>query len=318
MVLDKQSCENCIGLESCLKYCDIRVGENIVNFVNGIDSVESKIGEIHSGKDFGGFSDIKATDIFMTTGITLHKNYSPTNVITKAPTNGMVVQGKLGNCDGKSPIQLLKKYTSYCKLPAHVQNKAADDLKKFNSNRVIPTPFKAGTDIEVVHKGFDGKTTKTLTTVEQIKYNINTAGALEGMILADVGRTDTGSSYAKVKLSEYGTSWFLPNLERNLKTSEITYEAIRMNNMGLIDAIEVTDGTNTIAVDSQHMYLAKKGSITIIGDWGDSGMKENPEIMGAVTKTKAYKKMKTYMRFIEKHRRFIIPYGLSEVNKIQA
>lgn len=313
MIFEKKTCDNCVGLDSCVKYCDIRVGENIVNFVNGIDSVESTIGELRAGEEFD-----RPGETIMVIGYELAKGSNPMTVYGTPPKNGVVLQGKLKDYNGSNPIQMLRKYTGYCKLPNPVQSKAMDDLKKFNSNKIIPTPFKVGADIEVIHKGFDNKSHRTLSNADFIKWRLDGSGELVGTILVHVGRTDTGSNYAKVKFSEYGINWFLPNLERNLKTSEITYEAIRMSNLGLIDPIEVTDGKTTLAVDSQHMYLVKGSTITIVGDWTPNGMKENPEFMSSIHKTKAYKKLNTCMKFIEKHRRFIVPYGLSEANKLEA
>ena len=203
MVFEKKSCESCIGLESCTKYCDIRVGENIVNFVNGIDSVESTIGELRAGEEFD-----RPGETIMVIGYELAKGSNPMTVYGTPPKNGIVLQGKLADYNKMNPMQLLRKYTTYCKLPAPVQTKAIEDLKKFNSNKIIPTPFKVGSDIEVIHKGFDNKSHRTLSNADYIKWRLDGSGELVGTILVHVGRTDTGSNYAKVKFSEYGINWF--------------------------------------------------------------------------------------------------------------
>ena len=185
-----------------------------------------------------------------------------------------------------------------------------------NSNKTIPTPFKPGTDVEVIYTEFGGKSNKIATNANLIKWTLDKSGVLRGIIIADVGRNEDGSSYAKLKLSEYGETWFLPNIERNLKTSDITREAIKMTDIGLILPVEVRSKDTAIAVDSQHMYINKNGMDFIIGDWTASGMKVYSEFSSKLTKDKAFKKMETYLKFIEKHRRFIIPYGLAEPNVI--
>ena len=307
----KITCPNCSGLDACTKYCPIRVGENIVNFVNSIDCVETHIGEFRKGSDYG------VDTAMMVSGYMLEKGSSPIDLITSISANGVVLQGKFKDYLGMTPAQLLKEYSKYNNLSKPVQNKASESLNKFNSNRIIPTPFKPGADVEVVYITFDGKSKKVTTNANLIKWMLNRqSGELEGLIIADAGKTEDGSPYVKVKLSDYGNTWFLPNIERNLKTSEITREAIKMTNVGLILPIEVTHGATTIAVDSQHMYLNKSGIDYIIGTWSATGMVENKEFTDVLSKDKAYKRMLSYMKFIEKHRRFIIPYGLIEPNHI--
>lgn len=306
----KVVCQSCCGIESCTKYCPIRVGENIVNFVNNLDCVETSIGDIRTNNRGN------SNETLIVSGYMLEKGSNPIDIITVLSNSGSVLQGKLTDYLGMSPSQLLRAYTNYKELSKVVQNKAVEDLKKFNSNKTIPTPFKPGADIEVMYTGFDGKSRKITTNANLIKWTLDKNGVLRGIIIADVGRNEDGSSYAKLKLSEYGTTWFLPNIERNLKTSDITREAIKMTDIGLILPIEVNSGDTTIAVDSQHMYINKNGVDFIIGNWTSSGMSVYSEFSSKLAKDKAFKKMESYLKFIEKHRRFIIPYGLIAPNII--
>ena len=31
----KQICQSCVGIDKCNKYCEIQLGTNLVNFING-------------------------------------------------------------------------------------------------------------------------------------------------------------------------------------------------------------------------------------------------------------------------------------------
>ena len=306
----KIECQSCCGIESCTKYCPIRVGENIVNFVNNLDCVETSIGDIRT--DTRG----NTNETLIVSGYMLERGSNPIDVITVLSNSGSVLQGKLTDYLGMSPSQILKAYTNYKNLSKVVQTKAVEDLKKFNSNKTIPTPFKPGADIEVIFTGMDNKSRKITTNANLIKWKLDESGVLRGIIIADVGRNEDGTSYAKVKISDYGKTWFLPNIERNLKTSDITREAIKMTDIGLILPVEVSSKDTTIAVDSQHMYTNKNGVDFIIGDWTSSGMEVYPEFSSKLTNDKAFKTMGSYLKFIDKHRRFIIPYGLIAPNCI--
>ena len=309
---NRPACSSCSGLNNCTKYCPIRVGENIVNFVNNLDCMETSIGEFR--EDTAGKPGNKS---LVVNGIMVEKGSTPINLMIRIEYSGTAIQSKMIDFLGMTPAQCLKTYTTYCKLNDQVQRKALKDFQRFNSNKIIPTPFKPGADIEVNHIGFDGKPKTVTTNANLTKWMIDKeTGRLTGVIIARVGKTEDGSDYVKPKLSEYGINWFLPNIERNLKTSEITREAVRMNDIGLILPLEVSYGDVTLAVDSQHLYLNKNGYDYIIGTWGPNGMVENKEYTSSIDSNKAYKKMKSFMKYIEKHRRFIIPYGLAVPNHI--
>ena len=309
---NKKSCESCTNIEGCLKYCDIQMGKSIIDFVNGIDCIETKIGDF---RDPTGSLD-KGT-VYQVTGIELVKGAANIDIITVLPSSGLSVQNKLSDYKGQTPTQYLKKYLVHCNMSKQVKDKSSEDLRKFNTFKIIPTPFHIGTDIEVVYTGFDKKSHKTYTNANMIKWALDENGKLCGYIIADIGRDEVGAKYTKVKLCDYGKTWFLPNIERNFNTSELKYDAIRMTNIGLIDPIEIHNKGLVLAMDSQHIYYIDDEDILIIGEWAAEGMKLHTGVSPKITKSPAFKKLKEISKFVEKHRRFIIPYGFAKSNIIE-
>jgi hypothetical protein len=228
----------------------------------------------------------------------------------------MAVQGKFENYMGMTPTQLLKEYTKYRGISKNSQNKAVEELNKVNSNKIVPDTIKIGSEIECKYTGGDGRQHKATAKVNMIKFSVNESGRLVGTIMVDAGRFESSSTKVKLKYSEYGETWTLPKLEQNLKTSDITREIIKMNDNGLIHPIEISDGKNTIAIDSQHMYLVESKNCFIVGNWESSKIKISSEYADKVENTKAYKKFKQCLTYIDRHRRFIVPYGLSSANHI--
>ena len=307
-------CNPCSTLDECLKYCPVRAGENIVNFVNNISSntVESHIG------DFKYMEIDKRQKTLVVLGYILENGCSPTDIMKVLPDKGFNIKTKFNDYWGMTPTQILKAYTVYDGRSKAVQNRATEDLKRFISPKIIPTPLNIGWDIEVVSKGFDNKLRRVMTEIRMIRWELDVEdGEIKGIIYADVGKTEDGSTIAKLKLSDYGTIWTLPNIERNLKTSEITREAIKMYDNGLIAPIEVTDGIDSFALDSQYMYQIKPDAIYVIGKWDNSDIVEYSGVNDKIHDSKAYKKIKSYIKFANKHRKLIVPYGLGKVNKIE-
>ena len=302
-------CKKCIGISECNKYCPISAGKNIANFIDDIDKTDTNIGDFRKDNP-------NKPETFVIMGIMLEKMSSPINIMKLLPSTGISIKGKLSDNWSLSPTQILKTYLDYTSVPKNEQQAAIDNLKRFNSAKVIPTPVKVGTDIEVTHVGSDNKKRKTVVNVRAVEWRLDLeTGNLNGLIYTDISNSNTGAKL-KLNMEDYGSSWILPNIERNLKTAEIDRAAIKMLGTGLILPIEICSSDGVIVLDGQHMYLVKSDGAYIIGTWGQSGMVENTEITNSLISNKSYRKVKSIIKFVEKHRRFIIPYGLSSTNKI--
>lgn len=306
-------CNPCKGTENCKKYCPVKAGENIVNFVNGISNstVETKIGELQSERLNGKNNRLAVT------GYMIEKGALPIDLLTVFPKDGITIKSKFIECWGMTPAQILKSYMIYANKPKEVQNKAIDDLKYILSPKIIPIITNIGSDIEVCITDFSGKKKKVITTVKMLKWTLDIKGGdLKGIIFAEVNKLEDGSNLAKLSMGDYGNTWTLPNLERTLKTSEIDRNSIKMYDVGLIAPIEIISKSTYLAVDNSYAYQVKNNEIYVIGEWKDKSLKYYADT-DSLLNDKAFNKLEAISKFVSKHRRFIVPYGLGKPNKIE-
>lgn len=306
-----KNCSKCTSSEGCNAYCDAQMGENIVNFVNSIDTVSTSIGDLRQEKT--------GEYIYAVTGFAVENSdlRFPINILTEIKNMKSLVKGKLEGRLGATAQQCLLAYINQKNLSLTVKQQALEDFKRFNGNKILPVPVRPGADIEVRIVGFDGKIKKVMTSIRFVRWMLNNStGELEGWVVSTLTRDQLGENANRFELCDYGKSWTLPNLEISLKTAEIRHDAIRMNKTGLIQPLEISFNDTTIAVDCAHEYLVKNGIATIIGDWGSSGMVERDEYAKALKNNKAFKEAKVCIPFLARHRKFIIPYGMSEANVI--
>lgn len=303
------TCAECIGLDRCNKYCAVRLGENIVKYVNNLDSIETSIGEFKTDK-------ITKKKTLVVSGFEMENHASPINILTSIDNMQMSLQSKLSDFMGITPLQMVNAYTEYKQVSKAVQIKAVDDLKKFCSNKILPTPIKPGMQVEIIVDNGDGDK-RISTTIYMIRWLIDKpTGELIGYIVANTKEQYT-EPYKTLLMRDYGKTWFLPNIERNVKSLELSREAIKISNIGIIHPIKITDDTTTIALDGINMYINYNGTNFVAGSWQNGELVENKEYVSKISSTKAYKKLKSIENYVEKHKRFIAPYGLLEPNTIK-
>lgn len=303
-------CEPCKGLDKCTTYCPIRAGENIVNFVNEVlqKSTETRIGEIRQDRINGKQESV------VVIGMIQDSKTSQADIMIQMPKNGIILRNKFNDFWGISSTQMLKSYLNYIEKDKTIQMKAIEDLKRFNSTKVMPLTVQLGDDIEV-NINENGKNFRELSKVKVLKWKIDKdTSQLKGYIYVESKRSMT--SALALDITDYGVTWTLPNIERNIKTADICREAIKMNEYGLIHPIEVIGSDCSIVLDSQHMYHVKNDVATIIGDWSEGIIVDNQKLPKGILSCPAYNKMMNLSKFASKHRKYIIPYGLSSTTKI--
>lgn len=306
-------CAKCSGIEGCNRYCAIQAGKCLVDFINNIEVVQTKIGELREGSRT---KEIK----YIVSGHIVEKDYPlPTSILSDLDTR-IDASGKFTQFDGYTPQQLITKYMETIEISPEAKSKTIEAFRLFNSNKLLPMSIKAGSECEVAYTNEAGKKIVSTTTVARVMWSVDRdTNKIKCTLVCEAskGAIDGATKYVKVPISEYGTSLKLPQLERTLKSSEIDRDFIRMNYLGLIKPIEISDGKVTIALDSQNMYRISDDSIIVIASWANGKLVEQKQSgITTIKKSDAYKKLMNCMAYIEKHRRFIVPYGLFEVNHI--
>lgn len=304
-------CTNCTGTDKCNKYCALQAGTNLVDFINGVDIIETQIGELREDSRTKKLGLIVSGHIIETSG-------APTYVLSDLSTS-IDISGKFISYKHLAPQQILRTYLDSLDISSEAKENTLKTFKLFNSNRLLPLPIKPGAECEIVYSDNTGKKTTISTKVSSVRWGSDKqTGKLNCFIhcIVDKGIFENNTRVVKIPIVEYGENIKLPQLERTLKSSEMDRDLIKMNSVGFIKPIVVTDDKFSLGVDNQHLYRITDTSVFIIGNWKNGKLVDFQGGTEPIQKSKAYKKIHNGMNYIEKHKRFIVPYGLFESNII--
>lgn len=305
-------CDICIGVDKCSKYCELQAGMNLVGFINGLDIIETQIGELRRGVLEDG-SDL------MVCGQIIECRSTP--VYSLRPLNANIrLSGKFLNFKGCTPTQLIDMVLNYVRASQDSRVDSINTFKRFDSSRLLAIPIKVGSACSVDYKDSSGETIKSsCCKVSMIRWWADTdTGELNCSVYITVKRSlsDTWHKEIELPISEYGLSFSIPSIDNGIDKSAIDNRLIRMTSTGFIKPIVIRDSKCAIAIDSKYVYNIASGDEVIIGKWTDKGIKEFKDSLSGVLKSSAYKKFKDNMEYIQRHLRFIAPYGLYMVNKV--
>lgn len=305
-------CSKCTGTEGCNRYCPIQAGKNLVDFINGVEVVTTKIGELRE--------EFRTKEIkYIVSGHIVERDYPEPTCILSDLNTCIDASGKFISFKGMSPQILLKTYMDTLDISDDVRAKTLETFKLFNSNKLLPLPIKAGAECEVTYTNEAGKKIVANMRVSRIMWAVDReSNKLQCTLVCDTvkGTIDGVTKYVKIPLNEFGSSIIFPQIERTLKSSEVDRELIKMTHLGFIKPIEISDEKVTLAMDNQNIYRVVGENIFIVGTWVNGKIKEFQNGISSIQNTKAYKKLHNSINYIEKHRRFTAPYGLFEVNHI--
>lgn len=312
MIIGVPECKSCTGLDNCNKYCIKRAGKNLADFMVGIETVETEIGEMRKPS--------KPGDSTLTVIGHQIDGESPTYILQELSGNTKInLAGKFNKFMEKNATSVLKAYTDTLDQEIYKDRIAevTDLIKKLNSNKAFAVPFKLRTDVSAIIKDAQGRDKKVSGTIGQLLWKTNKeTGRVEGKVLVRYYHPMRGSKSTWIPFNDYGKLLTLTDLERTLKASEVQPEFIQMTDVGFIRPIVISDRNIVIAVDCKHKYLISGDTTVIVGSWGEKGMVDHSNVE-LINKSKAHKKLESIIKYIENHRRFIAPLGLIGENKIQ-
>ena len=307
----KSLCSNCIGPDKCNKYCVLQIGTNLINFINGVDVVETEIGEFKTGTD-------RKKMEFIVSGHMVENNANPILILSDLTTS-IDASGKFTQCGGFSTQQILRMYLNTLKITKETKDNVLELFKKFNSSRLLPVPLKPGAECTITCEENGFRVTDEPARISVVRWLPDKkTGKLECSLICSLEKKmyEPGNKSFIIPIIEYGTSIRLPQIERTLKSSEMDRELIKMTDVGFIKPITVVDSKFTLGIDGQYLYRVTDNKVFIIGVWKNGTIIEFQNGMDPIKKSDAYKKIKNGLGYIDKHRRFIVPYGLFDTNKI--
>lgn len=306
----RPACSSCTGADKCSKYCVVRAGSNLINFINSIDVVETQIGEL---KDNG-----NKKKGLMVLGHVIESGGNPTYILSDVTTS-VDISGKFKSSCDISILDIIKGYLNSLNLDKEKYDENINMFKRINSNKLVPVPLKPGVECEITYTDSSGNKVATMCKIKMVQWSTDrTTSKLNCDIYCSIDAGFTETKYIKIPITEYGKRIRLPHIERTLKSSEVDREILEMTHSGIIKPIVVSDDKNVVAVDGTYVYKISDNNVVIVGMWKNGAIEDVQDGMESISRTKAYKRIKNAMSYIDRHRRFIAPLGLMESNKLKA
>lgn len=306
-----KSCTPCIGVGGCEKYCKLHIGEALERLLNEITLVKSDIGSYRSTVKDGKLD-------LIVSGHRIDAPGEETYILTSTSTM-LDKSGKFNSVYNQNVVSILTEYlNSSIRFTPEYKAELLEKLKEININRKLPLPFKT-------HKTFDVdiETSKELKQfelpLEFIKWTTNKqTGKLEAQLVFKNEYTSAAPKYISMGYEDYMIK-FRPS-KNGVYTDVGKYnpDLIRVTSFGLMKPIQVSDGINKIIVDNNYLYyVATNGAITIIGKWETGDKIKGYNSVKGIEKTKAYKFIKDNLGTIKMHRKYIVPFNLTDSHEIK-
>lgn len=293
------------------KYGVEQAGRALAQYLTHVDTVTSEIGEYREASRPG-------EEDLIVTGLQLEKLNEPIHMLSTLSVS-LEVNGKFKNFMDKPPIQIIKQHLgSLGDDRKEYKHALMDKFKGIASNKYMVIPFKPENECEVtiedgtvIHRDIPSKIASVMWSMDR------TTNMFQGKIITKLENIGKASKTYRLTLDSYGTSFKIASIERCMKSSDIDRATVSMTRFGIIKPTVISDGSISLAIDGSNLYLLMNNEVIIIGKWSDSGELQETPVALSLSKHKAYKHLKHNLSYIEKHRRFIAPYGLVESSEIQ-
>jgi len=296
------------GQENCKGLCEYAVGRRLATFLNEVDTVQTSIGEIDNKYSKG---------TLIATGIKIYRDGTASTVLKELKDISIPMEQRFNGYNNKNVRLILREYinASGCNNGRELLTK----LKEIEENKLVLMPFKVRQLCDVIHirqsnnKEVNGEKVECRTEIQCVKWAIDDSGKLHCALVTTINDPDSGKKIV-LKLEDYEERFKLVNLERATVSGKTQEKIIRMTRFGFIKPIEINHKDNIIIIDNCSLYAKYKdeGDIREIANWSGNKVVYAEKIKD----TKLEQFVNANVEYINKHRRWIAPYGLHETNKI--
>lgn len=272
------------------------VGYCLTVFLAEVDTVEAHIGDL-------AMQTKEDEDRLMVCGLQLDKDDNTCNILGDA-RQYIRIERKFQDCFNMTSYEILNKFID--KFKPEIKQVILKRMRAIDNNKLMIAPIKPGMKVLV-----DGKE----LSVETIKwYRNKDNGCIEYMVITNKDQ-NTGER-SKVLIQDYGENLWAIDTE-SWGGTENNSRLIRMNKFGIVKPIKITDKEGyTFVIDNLFIYnIDKNKDIIIVGKW-EKGKILLENTYKHLENSKAYKHISKNEKIINNHRKYIGPYGLTEINII--
>lgn len=298
------------SLDKCERYGSKEAGMVLAHFLSTIDTMRSDIGGYRNGTRHN-------DKPLLVTGMQVKHLDSPVHILSGIDTS-IEVSGKFNRYLGKTPMILLREYLATLEGKQEYVKAVTRKLKEISGNTQLIVPFKPKEQC-LISLSDEYKTYKNeLADLEYVMWGIDKeTNRFQGKIIVKLSNSKRSGGTHKINFEQYGKAFKIQSIENSLKRSRINRESVEMTRFGYVKPLLVKDKNIELALDGVNIYLITNDGAIIVGDWNSLGSTTGNQLVKSLEKHSAYKYIQKNLEFIEKHKRFIAPFGLVETNEIQ-
>lgn len=299
------NCSNCKGIEKCDKMCIYHTGKALVDFINRVDMIETRIGE-YSSREKGGKQDL------VVYGHQIFDLKSPSWLLTDINTT-LDANSKFKMVYDKNAVQVVNLYGKYIGMSTEEINDITNKIKSINRNKLIILPFKPHTNCNI-DVALDGVTEKKKDAeINSIKWVTDKeTHKLKCLINFKINNA-VGTSSVNLDIKDYISKFRLSQMELQAKGNKHDKNLIVMTDYGMFKPIVVKHKNTSVAIDGTYVYFSKNNETIIIGYWDE----HDKLVITSDIKSPALTKVKDNLEYIKSHKRYMAPYLLYESNTVE-
>lgn len=298
-------CESCGGVDRCTNACYMHLGKALVDFIERVDMVQTRIGE-YEARNAGGKLDL------VVTGHEIFEMEEPTWILSPMDV-AIDKSDKFLSAYNMTAFQIAKKYCeSVGKTPEETEE-ITDKIKNINKNRLLIVPFKPHTPCNVIYNNNSVNDETIEANVLYIKWENNRETHKLDTTVVFQANESLQNKVQRYNISEYASKFTLTHIDIQAKVNKQGKSLIKVDNTGMIRPIVIKNDNVTVALDGTYLYLIQNNTIRIIGIWGN----DNKLLIDKTVNNKALDTIRHNETYIKCHRKYIAPYMLYTPNIIE-
>jgi hypothetical protein len=286
------------------KCTEVDISRSIINFVTGVDMVETQIGKY--SRNVGSDKD----DLICSGHIIEEHEPGSTILYTFVDKTKLNITPKFKDAFNKTAVQLVNCCDD---IEQDEKEEIKESITALNKNRKLIMPFKPGnTDLEVIIE-CENTTVKKQMGIHMLKWSTDSE---TGNLICELmckSKSNFFNRRCTCRLEDYGTTYNIGALKLSTAGSKVKMnKIIEMTASGMVRPFEVIHKNVSIIVDGTYMYMKRGSDVYVIGEWAGSNMQINTK-----SEDKALTKMKQCLTVLSLHRKYIAPYMLIDSKKLE-
>lgn len=280
------------------------IGKNMVDFLDRVTLIDTKIGVIKTFDVFGVTKDMICSGQIIEQ--LDNPNYTYTDINTEFDKSN-----KFLSVDEMSAARVVKNYCEAADIDA---SPYLDKISKINNNLLVIVPFKPGRTFYITATSKMDSVTDREMVLSMLKWATGEESHKLEAKLIFKGKRSSDLSTFELPITEYLSTFKMYGAKDKIVDNLSSSDVIKFDPYGIIKPIEFVDKDKTIIVDGNFLYEKINDKVNIIGIWDPNGV--DMIAFKKLGQSKMMKKLTASIELISNHRKYIAPYKLFKTNVI--